>query len=232
MIDTGVLSEPTMELPSPQALPEVRAESSALRKKPRRAFANLRFNGLRYVTLSGCILAVWGLFHAAIWFGTGKPEGTFMLVLAGGMLAAAAKTGIDLLSWAEANRQAIHVERVRAIRRVFDRALAVRETAILDWRRIHTVLVDNLEGRTQAIRLFRDHDEADREGEALLRKALSEEFWIRPAGVDAIRRFKSEIAAIDYLAIATESEFLQAFNAHLDEMRCDVALAAIGIPLD
>ena len=90
-----------------------------------------------------------------------------MLALAGGLLAAAAKTAIDILNWAESARQAVHVERMHAVKRVFQRARVVREQAILDWRRIHTVLVDHMTGQSQEIRLFHDHDETDRQAEAL-----------------------------------------------------------------
>jgi hypothetical protein len=155
-----------------------------------------------------------------------------MLALAGGLLAAAAKTSIDILSWVEETRQAAHIERMRSVQRVFQRARAVREQAALDWRRIHTVLVDNLTGQSQEIRLFHDHDETDRQSEALFNKALSEELWIRPDGIDAVRRFKAGIAALNYDALATEGEFLAAFNALMEALRRDLALAAIGIPLE
>jgi hypothetical protein len=167
-----------------------------------------------------------------MWEGTGSPEATFMLALAGGLLAAAAKTAIDILNWADSARQATHVERVRAVQRVYQRARVVRAHAVLDWRRIHTVLVDHLMGRSQEIRLFHNHDETDRDAEALLRRALSEDLWIREDGIDAVRRFKSEIAALDYDAIATEAEFLAEFNARMDSLRHELALAAIGIPID
>jgi hypothetical protein len=166
-----------------------------------------------------------------MWEGAGTPEGTFMLALAGGLLAAAAKTAIDILNWADSTRQAAYVERMHAVQRVFQRARVVRDQAVLDWRRIHTVLVDNLTGRSQEIRLFHDHDETDKQAEALLQKALSEDVWIRLDGVDAVRRFKTEIAALDYDSLATEADFLAAFNAGMDTLRRDLALAAIGIPL-
>lgn len=232
MSETAVLPEPIAELKAPPSTPELPAVAPMPRKKQRRFRANLRFNGFRYLTLSVCVLSVWGLFQAATWFGTSTPEGTFMLVLAGGLLAAAAKTGIDILNWAEASRQATHLERVRAIQRVFKRASAVREQALLDWRRHHTVLVDNLTGQSQEIRLFRGHDETDREGERLLRKALSEELWIRPDGVHTVRRFMVAIAGLDYDALGTEPEFREVFNGLLDRMRRDLALSALGVPLD
>ncbi len=238
MSETAVLPEPTTELKAPPSTsaappaPAAPATTPVPRAKERRFRASLRFNGFRYLTLALCTLGVWGLFQASMWLGTGKPEGTFLLVLAGGLLAAAAKTGIDILNWAEANRQAVHAERVRAVQRVFQRACAVREQATTDWRRMHTVLMDNLSGQSQEIRLFRDHDLTDRQGEKLLDKALSEEAWIRPEGVDAVRQFKKYVAVLDYDALATESEFLAAFNGLLERLRRDLALAAIGIPLD
>jgi hypothetical protein len=230
--ESAVLPEPTAELNAPSAMPATAEEVPLPRKRQKRFRANLRFNALRYLTLGFCLLSVWGLFHAAMWFGTGKPEGTFMLVLAGGLLAAAGKTGIDILNWAEATRQATHLERVRAVQRLFDRAAVVREHALVDWRRIHTVLVDNLTGEPQKIRLFHDHDETDREGAALLKRALTEELWIGPQGVDACRQFKKWIASLDYDALGTEAEFLEAFNAQVDRLKRHLALAAIGVPLD
>jgi hypothetical protein len=167
-----------------------------------------------------------------MWLGAGAPAGTFMLVLAGGLLAAAAKTAIEILNWAEATRQATHVERLRAVQRVFQRARRVREQSIQDWRRIHTVLVDNLTGQPQEIRLFHDHDETDSQAESLFQKALSEDVWIREEGVDAVRRFKAAIAKLDYDALATEAEFLAAFGALLDTLRRDLAIAATGVSLD
>jgi hypothetical protein len=167
-----------------------------------------------------------------MWVGAGTPAGTFMLVLAGGLLAGAAKTAIDILNWAESTRQLVHVERIHAVQRVFQRARVVRDQALLDWRRIHTVLVDNLTGQPQQIRLFHDHDETDTQAEGLLHKALSEELWIRADGIDAVRRFKKAIAVLDYDALATEPDFLAAFNALMESLRRELALAAIGIPLD
>ncbi len=202
------------------------------KKRPKRFFASLRFNGLRYLVLVGALLSAWGLVRAAMWEGAGSPEATFALVLAGGLLAAAAKTAIDILNWAESTRQAAHVERMHAVQRVFQRACAVRDQALLDWRRIHTVLVDNLTGQPQEIRLFHDHDETDTHAEALFNKARSEDVWIRSDGVDAVRHFKTAIAALDYDALATESDFLAAFNTLMESLRRDLALAAIGIPLD
>ena len=201
-------------------------------KRPKRFSASLRFNGLRYLVLAGALGSAFGLVRAAMWEGAGTPEATFALVLAGGLLAAAAKTAIDILNWAEATRQAAHVERMHAVQRVFQRACAVRDQALLDWRRIHTVLVDNLTGQPQEIRLFHDHDETDTHAEKLWSKARSEEVWIRADGVDAVRRFKAEIAALDYDGLATEGEFLAAFSARMESLRRDLALAAIGIPLD
>lgn len=201
-------------------------------RKQKRFSASLRFNGLRYLTLAATLLLSWGLVRAAMWEGAGSPEATFMLVLAGGLLAAGAKTAIDILNWADATRQAAHVERIHAVQRVFQRACIVREQAVLDWRRIHTVLVDNLTGQPQEIRLFHDHDETDRHAESLAKKALAEVLWIRSEGVDAVHRFKTEIAALDYDALATEVDFLAAFTARMESLRRDLALAAIGIPLE
>jgi hypothetical protein len=213
---------PQQESPSPRENPI---------RKPKRFSASLRFNGLRYLTLASALLLSWGLVRAAMWEGAGSPEATFMLVLAGGLLAAGAKTAIDILNWADAARQAAHVERMHAVQRVFQRACAVRNQAVLDWRRIHTVLVDNLTGQPQEIRLFHDHDETDRQADSLVKKALAEVVWIRSEGVDAVHRFKTEIAALDYDALATEADFLAAFTARMESLRRDLALAAIGIPL-
>jgi hypothetical protein len=215
-----------------QSTPPRQEEIPIPMKKPKRFFASLRFNGLRYLVLVGALLAAWGLVRAAMWEGAGSPEATFALVLAGGLLAAAAKTAIDIMNWAESTRQAAHVERMHAVQRVFRRARAVREQALLDWRRIHTVLVDNMTGQPQEIRLFHDHDETDTHAETLLNKARSEDVWIRADGVDAVRRFKTAIGALDYDALATESEFLAAFDDLMESLRRDLALAAIGIPLD
>jgi hypothetical protein len=207
-------------------------ETPTPRKKQKRFLASLRFNRLRYLVLGGALLSAWGLIRAAMWEGAGTPEGTLALVLAGGLLAAAAKTAIDILNWAESTRQAAHVERMHAVQRVFQRARVVRDQAALDWRRIHTVLVDNLSGQPQEIRLFHDHHETDTQAEALLKKATSEELWIRLDGVEAVSRFKTAIAALDYDALATETDFVAAFNACMETLRRDLALAAIGIPLD
>jgi hypothetical protein len=230
--DSLLVDEPIAEAPTVQSTPAPHRERPIPVRKRKRFLASLRFNGLRYLVLGTSLLLVWGILRAAMWEGAGKPEGTFMLVLAGGLLAAAAKTAIDLLNWAESTRQAVHVERVHAVKRVFERACTVREQAILDWRRIHTVLVDNLTGESQEIRLFHDHDETDTLAEALFRKSRSEEVWIRRGGVDAVRRFKMEIAALNYDALVTETSFLAAFNACMDSLRHDLALAAIGIRLD
>jgi len=232
MSESAVLLEPSAEAQIVQPTPSRQVESPVPRKKQKRFFASLRFNGLRYLVLAGSLVLAWGLLRAAMWKGSGTPEGTFMLALAGGLLAAAAKTAIDILNWAESNRQAVHVERMHAVQRVYQRACAVRDQAILDWRRIHTVLVDNLTGQSQEIRLFHDHDETDRQTEALFKKALSEDLWIRADGIDAVRRFKTAISRLDYDALATEADFLAAFHAHLDTLKRDLAVAAIGIPLD
>jgi hypothetical protein len=220
------VAEPVPSIPTP------REERPRPRRKQKRFLASLRFNGFRYLVLGGSLALAWGLIRTAMWEGAGRPEGTFLLALAGGLLAAAAKTAIDILNWADSNRQAAHVERMHAVQRVFQRARVVKDQAILDWRRIHTVLVDNLSGESQEIRLFHDHDETDRQAERLLRIAFTEEVWIRLDGVDAVRRFKREIAALDYDALATEADFLTAFNARMESLRRDLALAAIGIPLD
>lgn len=229
MSESAVMEAPSVE--TPVASPAQAREPAIRPRKPRRFAANLRYNGLRYVTLIASLGMAWGLVRVVMWRGAGTPESTFLLVLAGGLLAAAAKTGIDLLNWAEQNRQAVHVERVSAIQRIFDRALAIRAQAIIDWRRIHTVLMDNLSGQPQELRFFHDHDATDRLGEKLLRKAQAEELWIRDEGVDAVRRFKKRIGTLDYNALATETEFLVAFNTHLDGLRHELAVAAIGISL-
>jgi len=220
------------EAPTVESTPAPQGESPSPRKKQKRFSASLRFNGLRYLVLSGALLLAGGLVRASMWVGAGTPEATFMLVLAGGLLAAAAKTAIDILNWAETTRQAAHVERMHAVQRVFQRARVVRDQAVLDWRRIHTVLVDNLSGQSQEIRLFHDHEETDRQSARLLNKALAEGLWIRAEGVEAVERFKTEIAALDYKLLATESDFLAAFNALIERLRRELALAAIGIPLD
>jgi hypothetical protein len=225
-------SEGQTVLSIPAASPETASPAKSLIKKPKRFSAGLRFNALRYLVLATALGMAWGLVRAAMWEGAGSPEATFMLVLAGGLLAAAAKTAIDILSWADAARQAAHVERMHAVQRVFQRACAVKEQAIVDWRRIHTVLVDNLTGQPQEIRLFHDHEETDRHAKSLVRKALAEIVWIRSEGVDAVHRFEGEIAALDYDGLATEPDFLAAFNARMESLRRDLALAAIGIPLD
>jgi hypothetical protein len=232
MTESAVLDEPRIEAPPAPSISVSAEEEPKPRRKQKRFLTNLRANGLRYLVLTTALLSAWGLIQAALWEGPGSPEATFMLALAGGLLAAGAKTAIDILNWADATRQATHIERVRAIERVFARAGAVREHAALDWRRMHTVLVDNLSGSSQEIRLFRDHDETDRRAEALLKKAYSEELWIRADGVDAVRRFKRDIGVLNYDALQTEWDFLAAFNAHMNDLRRDLALAALGIPLD
>ena len=58
--------------------------------KPSRLRASLRFNALRYVVLLLSLLGAWGLIRAAMWQGPAAPLSTFMLALAGGLLAAAA----------------------------------------------------------------------------------------------------------------------------------------------
>ena len=232
MNETVVLVEKGPEELSVPPIPARPNEESTPVKKPRHFGASLRFNGIRYVVLFGSLALAWGFIRAAMWKGMDSPDSTFMLVLAGGLLAAAAKTTIDILEWAKTTRQVVHAERVRAVKRVFKRACKVREQAVLDWRRIHTVLVDNLSGASREIRLFHDHDEADRQSESLFKKALSEEIWIRTEGLDAVRRFKQDIAALDYNALTTEVEFLAAFNGLMDRLRRELALASIGIPLD
>lgn len=224
MSESAVMEAPTIETPAPtpETIPE---------RKPRRFIAGLRFNGLRYLTLIATLAISWGLVRAATWERVGPQESTFMYLLAGGLLAAAMKIGLDLLTWAETNRQAIHVERVRAVQRVFQKACAVREQAVFDWRRIHTVLVDNLSGERKELRFFHDHDETDRQVEKLLGKALSEEMWIRVEGVDAVRRFRRDVAALDYKDLLTEPEFAEAFGAHLERLRRDLAVAALGVEL-
>jgi hypothetical protein len=232
VLEPPVLVDQSAEGQTVESIPVEQGEKPTPTRKRKRFFASLRFNGLRYLVLVGALLLAWGLVLAAMWEGAGTPEATFMLVLAGGLLAAAAKTAIDILNWADSTRQAAHVERMHAVQRVFQRARVVRDQAILDWRRVHTVLVDNLSGQPQEIRLFHDHDETDTQAEALLKKAISEEVWIRRDGVEAVQRFKTGIAALDYDALAMEAEFLAAFNARMESLRRDLALAAIGIPLD
>jgi hypothetical protein len=229
MSESAVLDAPTIESPAAPRPPEPPRPAAVPVRKQRRLGASLRFNGLRYVTLAVTLLASWGFIRLATWPGIGPQESTFMYLLAGGLLAAAAKTGIDLLTWAEANRQAIHAERVHAVQRVFRKARSVRDQAVQDWRRIHTVLVDNLSGERKELRFFHDHDETDRRAERLLRKAQSEETWIRAQGVDAVRRFKKDIGALDYNDHATEPEFLEAFGALQERLRRDLAVAALGI---
>jgi hypothetical protein len=231
MNDSAVLVDETLEeAPSP-TIPAAEAASIQPRK-PKRFFSNIRFNAVRYLVLTSALGLTWGLIRAAMSEGAGSPLGTFMLALAGGLMAAAAKTAVDLLHWADETRQAAHVERMRAVQRVYQRARTVREHAVLDWRRVHTILVDHLTGSSQEIRLFRNHDETDRHADALVRKALSEDLWIRADGIDAVQRFKSEIAAIDYDGIPTEADFLAEFNAHMNTLRHELALAAVGISLD
>ena len=220
------------EAPTAPSVSAGQVERPVPKKRKKRFFANLRFNGLRYLALCASLLGAWGLIRVAAWEGPAQPEATFLLVLAGALMVAAAKTGLDILHWADQNRQAAHVERMHAVQRVFQRARTVREQAMLDWRRIHTVLVDNLTGQAQEIRLFHDHDETDRQAEGLWQKALSEEFWIRADGVEAVRHFKASIAVLDYDGLTTEPEFLGAFDGLMDGLRRDLALAAIGIPLD
>ena len=232
MSESAVLEEPRIEAPTAPTAPARHRERPIRMKRQKRLGASFRFNALRYLVLGGSLALAWGLVRAAMWEGIDRPEATFMLVLAGGLLAAAAKTAIDVLNWAETTRQAAHVERTNAVQRVFQRARLVREQAVLDWRRIHTVLVDNLTGQSQEIRLFHDHDETDRQAESLFQKALSEEMWIRADGVDAVRRFKAKMAVLDYEALKTEPDFLATFNALLDALRRELALAAIGMPLD
>jgi len=235
MTESTVLDEPRAELEMVQPVSDRPAEEPApviTVKRPRRFRAGLRANGLRYLVLVLALGFAWGLVRAAAWEGAGTPEATFMLVLAGGLLAAGAKTAIDILNWAEATRQIAHVERMRAVQRLIQRARVVREQAVLDWRRIHTVLVDHLTGQSQEIRLFHDHDETDRQAEALFQKALSEELWIRSEGVDAVRSFKRELAAIDYKILTTEADFLAALHALMNRLRRDLSVAAIGVSLD
>jgi hypothetical protein len=224
--EAAVLDTPTIQAPAPAPTPATAA------RRPRRVRASLRFNGLRYVTLIASLSLSWGFIRLATWERVGPQESTFFYLLAGGLLAAAAKTGLDLLSWAEANRQAVHVERVRAVQRVFRKACRVRDQAVQDWRRIHTVLVDNLSGERKELRFFHDHDETDRQAVRLVRKALSEETWLRTPGVEAVHRFRKDIGALDYQDLATEPEFLEAFGALLQRLRRDLAVAALGIGID
>ena len=232
MSESAVLPYESTEESAPETISEPTEKQPIRVRKQNRFGASLRFNGLRYFVLATSLAFACGLIRAAVWLGTGRPEATFMLALAGGLLAAAAKTTIDIMNWAETARQTTHIERVRAVQRVYQRARVVREHAIIDWRRIHTVLVDHLMGHSQEIRLFRNHDETDRQAEALFRKALSEDVWIREDGIDAVRRFKGDIAALDYERIATEPEFLETFNARMDTLRHELALASIGISLE
>src|SRR5262245_54265930 len=143
--EAAVMDAPTIETPAPTPAPPAPSDTGEVpERKQRRFLASLRFNGLRYLMLAATLGLSWGFIRLATWQGIGPQESTFLYLLAGGMLAAAAKTAIDLMTWAEANRQAIHLERVRAVQRVFQRASGVREQAVHDWRRLHTVLVDNL----------------------------------------------------------------------------------------
>jgi hypothetical protein len=230
--ESAVLPEQCAEQTTSPSIPVPPEAIPVPARKPKRFFASIRFNGLRFLVLTGALALAWGFIRAAMWKGSGTPEGTFMLVLSGGLLAAAAKTAIDILNWAAATRQAAYVERMRAVQRVYQHARVVREHAVLDWRRLHTVLVDHLTGRSQEIRLFHGHEDADKRAEALLRKALSEDVWIRADGIEAVERFKADIAALDYEAIATEDDFRAAFDAHMNCLRHELALAAIGISLD
>jgi len=232
VVEPPALEIRSAESPTAPSIPAEPRETPHRTKKQKRFAANLRFNALRYLVLAGSLLSAYGLVLAAVWLGPAAPEGTFLFVLAGGLLAAAAKTAIDILNWAETTRQIAHVERLRAVQRVFERARRVRDHAVIDWRRIHTVLVDNLTGQPQEIRLFHDHDETDSQAESLFQKALSEDVWIREDGIDAVRRFRAAIAELDYKGFTTEPEFLAAFNGLMDGLRRDLALAAIGIPLD
>ncbi|HJQ97556.1 MAG TPA: hypothetical protein VJ826_04525 [Candidatus Polarisedimenticolaceae bacterium] len=228
MSELAVMDAPTIETPAPT--PETPAPTIPERTPPR-FLAGLRFNGLRYLALVSMLALSWGFIRLATWEGIGHQESTFLYLLAGGMVAAAAKTGLDLLTWAEANRQAIHLERVRAVQRVFQKACTVRDQAVSDWRRIHTVLVDNLSGERKELRFFHDHDETDRQVEKLLGKAQAEETWIRTEGVDAVRRFRKDVRALDYKDLVTEPEFIEAFGAHLERLRRDLAVAALGVGL-
>src|SRR5258705_14003780 len=80
------------------------AEAPTPGRKQKRFFASLRFNGLRYLALSSALGLAWGLIRAAMWEGAGSPGATVMLALAGGLLAAAAKTAIEIVNWSEATR--------------------------------------------------------------------------------------------------------------------------------
>src|SRR5262245_14400257 len=91
-----------LSIPAPHEEGPRRSPNTVPPKKQKRFSASLRFNGLRYLTLTSALLLSWGLVRAAMWQGAGSPESTFMLVLAGGLLAAAAKTAIDILNWADA----------------------------------------------------------------------------------------------------------------------------------
>jgi hypothetical protein len=231
MSESAVLDAPTIETPAAPADPAPPNAPAIAARRQRRFAASVRFNGFRYLTLIATLSASWGLMRLATWPGIGPQESTFFYLLAGGLLAAAAKTGMDLLTWAEANRQAIHAERVRSVQRVFQKACTVREQAVHDWRRIHTVLVDNLSGERKELRFFHDHDETDRQARKLVRKALSEETWIRAEGVSAVQRFKKNVSLLDYHDLATESEFVEAFGAHLERLRRDLAVSALGVGL-
>jgi len=46
-----------------------------------------------------------------------------------------------------------------------------------------------------------------------------------------VRRFRKDVAALDYKDLLTEPEFAEAFGAHLERLRRDLAVAALGVEL-
>src|SRR5437867_2593831 len=85
--DSAVLVEPTPDVEAAPILARPGRRPIAVMKQ-RRFRGNLRFNALRYFVLSSSLLLSWGLLRASMWKGTGTPESTFLLALAGGLLAA------------------------------------------------------------------------------------------------------------------------------------------------
>src|SRR5262245_16355033 len=102
VMDTPTMDPPTIETPAPILAPPEPSDARPIPERKARGFlASFRFNGLRYLTLIATLGLSWGFIRLATWQGIGPQESTFMYLLAGGMLAAAAKTAIDLMTWAE-----------------------------------------------------------------------------------------------------------------------------------